>query len=431
MTAIAQSVIDKIIERKYTSGITEIGYGKSTPLWSWMPKMGDFYESTLELRNQYGLSGGGHSSLVTQARLYSGASTYGNFTLTQSEAFASVQFGGRTLRAIIAANSKRQIGIVSLEVKNAMRGFGRRMNRMMWGNAGGAICRISSGGNGQVITVNSADRTLLNNIWPGMYLVSSNTDGTSGSVDANPTHVSGVDPVAGTITTDATTSWDTAAGGFSNGDYLFAAGDFGAAFFGVQNWVPSSAPSDTFLGQNRALNPTYLGGVRYTAAAGDPDGTIVRALNNAAVEGSVHGAEPTACFMNTLDYGKLLNEVEGRVEYEAAKLPARKGAYDETDLTVDAGITGVRVSVMGNASMVVVPDPDCPRNLAYMLDERTFAFHGVGQTEPEWLNHTGQGKWRNMVGDNVDGMEALAGIYGNLGCDAPGCNIVVDLTLVL
>lgn len=428
---VAQSMIDAIIERKYTKGIAYLGYGKKTPLWSWMPKKPDFYESTLYTRNQFGLNPSGSAS-VTVARSRQGASSYGAFGLTQAEAFGSVAFNGRTLKSIVAGDTKRAIGIVTLEVESQMRSFGRRMNRMMYRNAGGSLgIRIASGGNTQTLTVYPEHRPLLINVWPGQYLVTSNTDGTSGAVDANPTIVLSVNREAGTITTSAAVSWDNAAGGFSNDDYLFLQGDFGAAFYGLDAWIPGTAPTDTFLGQNRGLDRVYLGGVRYTAAAGDPDGTIVRALNNAAVEGALWGAEPEACFMNTLDYGKFLNEVEGRIEYKAQAVPARRGGYDETDMMIDVGISGVRISVMGEASMAVLPDPDCPRNTAFMLDPRTFCFHGVGMTEPEWLNHTGQGKWHNMLTDNVDGMEAMAGIYGNLGCDSPGCNIRVDLTNVL
>jgi hypothetical protein len=426
---VTQTMIDAIIERKYTKGISMLGYGKKTPLWSWMPKVGDFFESTLEMRNQYGLNPSGSAS-VTVARSRQGASAYGNFRLTQSEAFGSVAFNGRTLKAIVSGSSQRAIGIVKLEVDSQMRAFGRRMNRMMYRNHGGSLgIRIASGGATQTITVYPEHRTLLVNVWPGQYLVTSNTDGTSGAVGANPTVVTAVNREAGTITTSAAT-WD-ASGGFSDDDYLFLQGDFGAAFYGLDSWIPASAPSGSFLGQDRGLDPVYLGGVRYVAAAGDPDGTILRALNNAAVEGSTWGAEPEVCFMNNLDYGKLLNEVEGRVEYKAQVIPARRGGYDEDDMRVDVGISGVRVSVMGEASMTVVPDPDCPRNTAFMLDPRTFAFHGIGMTEIEWLNHTGQGKWHNMLTDNVDGMEAMAGIYGNVGCEAPGCNIRVDLTNVL
>jgi hypothetical protein len=428
---VAASMIDAIIERKYTKGISYLGYGEDTPLWSMMPKVGDFFESTLELRNQFGLNPSGGAT-VTASRAYQGASTYGNFRLTQSQAYGSVAFEGKAIRSIVAGDTRRAIGIVKLEVDSQMRAFGQRMNRMMYTNHGGSLgIRITSGGNTQTITVYAAHRPLLKNIWPGQRLVSSNADGTSGSVDANPTIVSAVNPEAGTITTSAATSWDTAAGGFSNDDYLFLASDFGATFYGLASWLPASAPSDTFLGQVRTNNPIYLGGVRYQAAAGDPDGTILRSLNNAAVEGALWGARPSVCMMNTLDYGKLLNETEGRIEYKAVMLPARRGGYDEPEATVDVGISGTRVSVMGKASMTVVPDNDCPRNVAYMLDMRTWKFHGIGMTEVEWLNHTGQGKWHNMLTDNVDGMEAMAGIYGNLGCDSPGCNIRVDLTNVL
>jgi hypothetical protein len=418
--------VDKIIERKYSAGIAMLGYGKSTPLWSIMPKSADFLENTLDLRNQFGLNPSGGAT-VTAARLRQGASAYGNFRLTQSEAFGSVAFRGRAIKAL-TSNAKRGIGLVSIEVEAQARAFGQRMNRMLYQNYGGALgIRITSGGNTQTITVYAAHRPLLKNIWPGQYLVTSNTDGTSGSVDNNPTVVTQVNPEAGTITTSAA-SWD-ASGGFSNDDYLFLQSDFGLGFYGLADWIPAAAPSGTFLDQNRGLNPVYLGGVRYTASAGDPDGTIWRSLNNASVEGAAWGAQPDVTMMNTLDYGKFINEIEGRIEYTAVL--ARRGDYADTDGEVKVGISGVRCSVMGNAEMVVIPDNDCPRNTAYMLDLRTFKFHGVGMTEPEWLDHTGKGKWHDMKTDNEDGMEALMGIYGNLGCDSPGCNIRVDLTNVL
>ena len=254
-------------------------------------------------------------------------------------------------------------------------------------------------------------RERLINVHPGMYLVSSNTDGTSGSVDANPTHVTAVNYEAGTITTDATTSWATAAGGFSNDDYLFPQGAFGSAFYGIDSWVPSTAPSDTFLGQSRAANPVLLGGVRYTASAGSPDGTIQRAFSNAAIEGKKWGARPDVIMMNIDNFGALTNEIEGRIEYTSAL--ARRGGYGEKDAEVDVGILGVRITLPTNPGCLVVPDNDCPRDVAYMLDFRTIAFHGVGMTEPEWLNPAGTGRWHNMLSDDIDGMEALMGIYGN------------------
>jgi hypothetical protein len=428
---VAASMVTKIIETKYTKGISMLGYGKRTPLWSLMPKKPDFYETTLTLRNQYGLNPSG-SALFATARSRQGASAYGAFALTQASAYGSVAFDGKTAKSIVAGDTKRAIGIVTREVDSQVRAFGQRMNRMAYTNHGGSLgIRITSGGATQTITVYPEHRPLLKNVWAGQYLVTSNTDGTSGSVDANPKIVSAVDREAGTITTSAAVSWANGTGGYSDDDYLFLDGDFGATLYGVDSWVPSSAPSGSFLGQDRGLDPVYLGGVRYVAASGAPDGTIIGSLVNASVEAFTWGAEPDVTLMNTLDYGKLLREVEGRIEFKQVVVPARRGGYDEQDMMIDVGITGVRVSVMGNASMTVVPDNDCPRNTALMLDMRTWCFHGIGMTEPEWLDHTGQGRWHNMATDNIDGMEANIGIYGNIGCDSPGCNARVDLTDVL
>lgn len=426
---VTQSMVDRIIETKYKGKIAELGYGKDTPLWSLIPKRGDFREETLMLRNRYGLNPSGSHTVAT-ARSRQGASSYARFGLTQSKAYGSVAFDGMTARALVAGDTKRAIDIVSLEVESQAMHFGRRMNRMMYQNHGGSLgIRITSGGNTQTITVYAEHRERLINVHPGMYLVSSNTDGTSGSVDANPTVVSAVNYETGTITTSAAVSWDNAAGGFSNDDYLFPQGAFGAAFYGLDSWVPSTAPTGTFLGQSRAANPVLLGGVRYTASAGNPDGTILRSLSNAAIEGKKWGARPDVIMMNIDNFGALINEIEGRIEYTSAL--ARRGGYGEKEAEVDVGIMGVRVTLPTNPGCMVVPDNDCPRNVAYMLDFRTIAFHGVGMTEPEWLDPAGHGRWHNMLSDDIDGMEALMGIYGNLGIESPGCNIRVNIAAVV
>lgn len=425
MTAVPLSAISQILERQYTRGIKYIGLGKKTPFWSRIPKYDNFFEETLDMRNRYGLNPSGSRDFAN-SRSNAGASPFGNFRLTRAYDYLTVQFEGQTLRAA-RKDAKRMVSYLTEETDSAFGKMARRINHNLYRNAGGALGRIVSGGNTQTITV--YDRAALIGVFPGMRLVTSNTDGTSGSVDANPTNVASVDREAGTITTDAAVSWANAAGGFSDDDYFFAQGDFGLAMTGADAWIPASAPGATlFFSQNRALDPVYLGGVRYVAQSGDPDGTIARALQNAAAEGSIHGAEPSECFMHPLDFVKFSLEVQGSVT--TVNLKGRLGAYDDDENTVDVGISAIRI-MLPTGPCDVMPDPDCQRNVAWMIDMRTWGWYGLGMTGPEFLTHDGGNKMLRMSADNVDGVEGHIGYYAQIGCSAPGCNIRVDLTNVL
>jgi hypothetical protein len=422
---IAIADVDAIVEDVYDRGIHYIGLGPEAPLWSRIPKRADFKEQTLYTRNRYGRNPGFARSF-TVARSRAGASPFGRFGVTRANDFGSLQFENEALLAL-GEDAERDVSIVKEEGDSVLERSVQRMNDAMYKNQGGWLAVISSGGNTQTITV--TDRTHLINIYPGMYLVSSNTDGTSGAVDANPTLVTQVNREAGTITTSAAVSWDNAAGGFSNGDRLFAQGDFGNSFYGLPSWVPSSAPSDTFLGQNRALDPVYLGGVRYTAQNGDPDGTILRTLNNAASEGRIHGAMPHDIFMNTLDYGAFLNELGDRVVYDY-DVKARVDYKNGADVEISVGITGVKVALPTGIA-TVIPDNHCPRNVFWMLDMRTIMFHGLKTPGFMWVQTDGNAKFMRKNADNQNAIEATYWVCGNLVVHSPGCNIYVDATLVL
>lgn len=422
---IALTDVSAIIEDRYTKGIHYIGVGPEAPLWSRIPKRADFRESTVKTRNRYGLSPGFARTFST-ARARAGASPFGVFEVPRASDFASLQFDNEAMLAL-GSDAERDVSLVTEETDSTVSRSVQRNNMALYRNHGGWLARISSGGNTQTLTV--TDRTHLVNIHVGMYLVTSNTDGTSGTVDANPKIVSAVDVEAGTITTSAAVSWDNGTGGFSDDDYLFAQGDFGLAFYGLDSWIPSSTPSGTFLGQNRSAHPTFLGGVRYEAQAGAPDGTIMRTLTNAASEGMLWGARPSDIFMNTLDYGKFLNELGDRVEYEY-DVKARVDYKAGKDVEISVGMSGVKVA-LPTGMATVIPDNHCPLNTFWMLDFRTMEFKGLKTPGWMWVETDGNARFMRKNADNQNASEATYWICGNMIVHSPGCNIRVDATAVL
>lgn len=427
MPPVSLTDVTRITERLYKRGIHRIGLGKKTPLWSVMPKFADFYEETYTLRNRHGLNPSG-SATFQSARDGAGASPYGAFALTRVRDYINIQINNETMEAL-SRDMERLVSYVKEECDSGFEKAARRVNHNLYRDHGGAIFQLlaaAAGGNTNTITVRNPE-TLIN-VFRGMRLVSSNTDGTSGAVDANATVVSALNRRTGTITT-AAASWDVVTG-WSDGDYGFPEGDFGLKLAGLNRWLPPTDPTDTLFGQPRIEDPTYLGGVRYTAQSGAPDGSIVRTLINAAAYGQRFGAEPSHVFMHPEDYGYFLNETNQKVQYP---VPAHVGFKDPTNkvpIMIDVGIVGVTV-MLPTGPAIVVPDPDCQKNVFWMLDMRTWGYYGLNNTGPKWLVPDGGQRFVRMTYDNLDASEATLGWYGQVGCSAPGCNIRVDATLVL
>jgi hypothetical protein len=76
--------------------------------------------------------------------------------------------------------------------------------------------------------------------------------------------------------------------------------------------------------------------------------------------------------------------------------------------------------------ITVIPDRNCPSQIAYLLSMDTFKFRSLGKA-PHILTYGLEGLEGIRVG-NADALEIRIGYYGNLICNAPGWNCVVSLS---
>lgn len=408
MPAAVLDDISEILKTIYTDEVPEIGF-KDNVLWGILPKVNDFKGRYKSLANRFGRTPGVSNDFGT-AQGNAGASPYAEFLLTRSKSYGVVQFDGELFEA--AESPGAQIKYVTDEVNSAFKNMLHRLNRNLYRNHGGAIGTIASGIATTTITMD--EPTDLIGLEVGMYVVTAGTDGTSGSADANAVRVVGIDRVAGTVELSA------ALAGGSDGDYLFVQGDFGLAAYGLDEWLPATAPDSTlFFNCDRSRDPLRLGGQRIAAVAGDT--TLENFLDRAATECYLQGGRPSKIVMNPRHVGQLRRELGQSVEYTKVPVQTSKGAH------ASMGFKSIGL-VTAHMDMEVLADRDCPLNVGYMLDMSTIEWSGLKSSGPRVLTYGG-GEYLRMADE--DALEGRIGWRGQLGIREPGCNARLDLTALV
>lgn len=382
-----------------------IGY-KNNVFLGLVPKDTSFYGKAYDLPIKFGGNTGGAKDFST-AQANKRGGDYGAFLLTRKKDYALGSIETEVVQA-----SMQDIGsftrLAKQEVDDTIAVAGHMLNINLFRNHGGAIGRISSVDGSGPYAIHLTEPSDVVHFERGHLIVSSNTDGTSGAVDAEAIEIEAIDRDQGILY--SSTDWQ-GNGHFSNDDYLFREGDFGASISGLEDWLPATAPSNTlFFNQDRSLDTTRLGGVRFDASSA---GSIEEALLACDVRMQREGAMPTHVIMNTDDHGDFRRSLGSRVVYDKVASP-------------DQASVGYRSIVLtGSQSDVqVVSDRDCPKGVAYMLDMKTWVLATLGPA-PKFL--TAMGEDETIWEVDADAVEFRIGYYGQLGCKAPGHNARIVL----
>lgn len=238
-------------------------------------------------------------------------------------------------------------------------------------------------------------------------------------------YVIAVNRAAGTVTVAATqggsaatpTNWSTSDKYLAvEGDINFASSGLATAasrqLCGLANWIPTTAPSasENFWGVDRSTDATRLAGVRYDGSSL----TIEEALVNAASLVAREGGMPDMAFMSFASYAALENSLGSKVQYVDVK-------HEEADIA----FSGIRVNAP-YGPITIIPDRSCPAQICYMLQMDTLKLRTLNKA-PHILTYGLEGLEGLRVG-NADALEIRIGYYGNLVCNAPGWNCVVQLS---
>lgn len=393
--------------------VPEIMYPDS-PLLGLLPKDESWTGEEYALSNRYAaIAGAAHEFEAAQDNKR--APQWARFRLTDTQDYGLFSVPGRVLRA-----TKDDKGALV----RAMKASGdatfyklrRRICSELYGNSGAARGRIASGQGTTTLVLSDAED--VKNFEVGDVLVSSVTDGTSGSVSVNTGTIGAIDRDSGELTLEGGGNWHA---DFDDDDYLFIEGDFGQGLAGMAGWFPMTAPapSDDWFGFDRSVDPQRQAGLRYTASA-LTDGTIEKFLVNFGVALNRVGARPTHIFMNPTLWGRLVNELGAKAQYERQHAQGAKGeiatiGYDAIKLMIPSGM------------VAILSDLDCPEDRVYALKMSTMVLASRGAM-PGWLDDDGNKVLRET---NADAIEGRIGWYGNIGCENPGQNGVADVTALL
>ncbi len=268
------------------------------------------------------------------------------------------------------------------------------------------------------MTITLSDSNMVTQFEVNMLLVGSATDG--GVPSSDTFLVTGVNRTTGVLTGVSSTAHSSdstiiatwyltiagdvpSAGASGTGSYL--------AVSGLAAWLPVTAPtSSLFWNVDRSADVTRLGGCRFNGQSE----TIEEALIDAAAFVAREGGMPDMCFMGFTSYAALVKALGSKVQYVDVK-------HDE----VDIAWSGITIHA-AYGPITVIPDRNCPSQTAYLLTMDTLKFRSLGKA-PHVLTYGLEGLEGIRVG-NADALEIRIGYYGNLICNAPGWNCVVQLS---
>lgn len=392
---------DAALKEHYTDDRVKNLVYKNNPLLAVLPKMERFGGKNLPIPIQFGVPGSRSASFADALAQKGGASSrFEDFVLTRVKDYCLASIDNETLEASIG-NPNAFMEAAANEVDSAIHSCTRSLATALYRDGTGTIGIVA--GAPLVTTLQLATVDDIVNFEVGMTIVGTLNPGVGPIVGT--AVISAVDRDTGLITTAAAHGLTAA-----TAPNLACQGDLSAKISGLGAWVPDAAPAPAtpFFGVDRTADTSRLAGVRFVGA-GAP-GNKVSDLTKASARLAREGGRPTHCFMNHVDYGLLLDELNAKVEY------AEVAASERGDISFSA----MRLHTP-SGTVAVIPDHNCPVGKAYLIQMDTWKLYSLGGA-PKILQTDGM---RFLRESSADGVEVRVGYYAQLGCNAPGYNCVI------
>ncbi len=392
---------DFALKEFYTDEVVLDLVYRDNPWLAICPKREDFYGDLLPVPLIYGNPQGRSATFATaQANKQPTQGT--KFNLTRVSDYGLADIDNETLLA--SQNNKGAwLEARTTEINGVINALSRSMAVSMFRDSGGSIGQAGS------YTATELTFTLSNieevtNFELNMELVADDAKAGT-SLRTGSGTVTAIDRDTGVITSDA--AWDTGITSFAANDYVFVEGDPTAKMSGLDDWIPSTAPTSTaFFGVNRSVDTSRLGGVRITGT-GQP---IEEALIEGASRVGREGGSSDLCFINFEKYSDLEKSLGSKVQ------------YIEVAATANVMFPGIRIN--GPKGVIdVMPDRNCLPDVAFVLQKETWRLYSLGKA-PRVLNTDGLQMLRLSTSD---GVEVRWGYYSQLGCRGPGWNGRISL----
>lgn len=355
---------------------------------------------------------GGGSHTFSNARSNKSAPVLSCFVVTRTKDYILGSIDGETIEASKGDNAAF-MDAVTFEVDDAVAAASNRLSIALFRDHSGAKAQVSVEPTENASTfeitlkqeedVTSFDRNQV------IVIYSAKTGGSIRTSDGSDDEwtISKVDRDNGILTVSGT--YD-GSGTIAADDYIFIDGDRGAAMYGLESWIPYTAPSasENFFGVDRSVDPTRLAGVRMDLSGKSIEEGLLDLSARLARESI---GKASHAIINPIKYNELVKELGSKVMYceEKAVLPSGKSA--------SIGFKGIVIDCP-SGQIKIFSDADCPYNRVWLLDMNTVYLGSAGQAI-KFLGFDGNKMLR--VNDE-DAVEFRMGGYRNMYVTKPGAN---------
>ena len=395
-----------ILKEYYTAQRVENMTYKDFPLYAMLPKDKNFYGKVLPVPIQIG-NPQGRSAVFQTAQANKTSSVYKDFVLTRVRDYALASVDNETAEA--SENEKGAfIKALTREIDSAIQAATTSVAWALYGNGSGKIGQIGAGVNTATASIPLSNSDDVVKFEIGQTVQFAQLESTGGFRASGATlQVLNVDRDLGILTMSAVLSSIT---GLAAGDSIFVQGDRNNKVSGLSAWLPSSSPvsGDNFFSVDRSVDPTRLAGIRFDGSALSIEEALVKGLTRCNRE----GGRPEVVMANYTDWGNLELALGSKVQYMISQAFGR----------ADIGFEGIQVKTNKGVSNVIA-DPFCPIAVCFGLTMKSWKLYSL--KEPvRILDLDGNKVLREATADAV---ELRIGGYFQLGCDAPGHNVVIKL----
>ncbi len=388
------------LKQHYTNERIENMVYKDNPFLAMISKYENFGGENLKLPIKWGNPQGRSADFsLAQGNKY--ASSISAFLLERQADYSLASINNQVLEAS-KGNANAFMEAATTEIDGAIASASRSLAIGLFGDGSGAIGQVTTGGTVTSFTLKQIDD--VTNFEVGMTL-QFNPNKTGDSTTLAPSGTTGLLVSAVNRDTGVITH---ASGTIATNDYVYQIGDYDAKIKGLDAWLPSTAPgsTDSFFGVERDLDATRLAGIRFDGASLPLEEALIGAASRCARE----GGKPDVCFVNYSNFADLEKALGSKVSYVDEKV------------NPSIGFRGILIHGP-RGPIKVIPDQNCPKDVAYMLDMSMWKLYSLGKA-PKILDSDGL---RFLRESSADAVEVRVGYYAQLGCRGPGYNVRIAL----
>ena len=390
------------LKQHYTNERIENMVYKDNPFLAMVSKYEQFGGQNLKLPIKWG-NPQGRSAVFAMAQGNKYASSISAFLLTRQQDYSLASINNEVLEAS-KGNANAFMEAATTEIDGAIESASRSLAISLFGDGSGAIGQVTSTDATAVsITLKQIDDVTNFEVGMTLYFNATKT-GSSGTIvpagGITGSVVSAVNRDTGVLTVGTTA--------VVADDYIYQIGDYDEKISGLEAWVPESAPTSAlFFSVDRSVDPTRLGGIRFDASSLPLEEGLIGAASRAARE----GGKPDVCFVNYSNFSDLEKALGSKVSYVDEKVNPQ------------IGFRGILIHGP-RGPIKVIPDQNCPKNVAFMLDMSMWKLYSLGKA-PKILDSDGL---RFLRESTADAVEVRIGYYAQLGCRGPGYNVRIKLS---